>query len=64
MTIRQLGPGDEGAYTCVVENPYGEVSATLKVMIMQLSLLLLMLLLISLMATVVLRLINYNNNDI
>ena len=31
LTIRDLGPGDEGAYTCRVENPYGEVSATLKV---------------------------------
>ncbi len=31
LTIRDLGPGDEGAYTCRVENPYGEVAATLKV---------------------------------
>ncbi len=31
LTIRDLGPGDEGCYTCKVENPYGEVTATLKV---------------------------------
>ena len=31
LTIRDLGPGDEGCYTCRVRNPYGEVSATLKV---------------------------------
>lgn len=31
LTIRQIGPGDEGQYGCTVKNPYGETTATLNV---------------------------------
>lgn len=31
LTIRDLGPGDEGDYTCKVRNDYGSISATLSV---------------------------------
>jgi len=31
LVIRDLGPGDEGQYTCSVSNDYGSVTATLKV---------------------------------
>ena len=31
LTIRDLGPGDEGQYSCTVSNDYGSVTATLNV---------------------------------
>jgi hypothetical protein len=31
LKIRDLGPGDEGAYCCVLSNPYGQTTATLSV---------------------------------
>ena len=31
LTIRNLGPGDEGQYCCTASNDYGSVSATLSV---------------------------------
>jgi len=31
LTIRNLGPGDEGEYCCTISNAYGSVSATLSV---------------------------------
>ena len=31
LVIRNLGPGDEGTYSCTVSNPYGKTTATLSV---------------------------------
>ncbi len=31
LKIRDLGPGDEGSYCCILTNPYGETTATLAV---------------------------------
>ena len=31
LKIRNLGPGDEGTYSCTVSNPYGKTTATLSV---------------------------------
>jgi hypothetical protein len=31
LTIRDIGPGDEGAYCCTIVNPYGHMTATLTV---------------------------------
>ena len=31
LLIRDLGPGDEGQYSCTVSNPYGGTTATLSV---------------------------------
>ena len=31
ISTRDLGPGDEGAYCCILVNPYGETTATLSV---------------------------------
>ena len=31
MTIIEIGPGDEGLYSCTAKNPYGEVTATLNI---------------------------------
>jgi hypothetical protein len=31
LKIKDIGPGDEGAYCCTISNPYGHMTATLSV---------------------------------
>ena len=31
LKIKNIGPGDEGAYSCTISNPYGHTTATLSV---------------------------------